>query len=41
MSRKLAVPSALAMGSAVLWGLVEFMALCRSRWATRSRPGRD
>jgi hypothetical protein len=27
---------ALALGSTVLWGLVEFMALWRSRWLTRS-----
>ena len=41
MQRKLAVPSVLAIGSAVLWGLVEFMALCRSRWATRLKLSRD
>ncbi len=27
---------ALALGSTVLWGLVELMALWRSRWLTRS-----
>lgn len=24
-----------AIGSALLWGAVEFVALCRSRWAAR------
>lgn len=41
MQRKLAVPSVLAIGSAVLWGLVEFMALWRSRWTARPRGHRD
>ncbi|HEY8708759.1 MAG TPA: hypothetical protein VIM34_12265 [Burkholderiaceae bacterium] len=27
----------LALGSALLWGLLEFVALWRSRWARRSR----
>jgi hypothetical protein len=40
MQRKLIAPSALAIGSAVLWGLVEFMALCRSRWAARRQHSR-
>lgn len=26
---------ALALGSTVLWGAIEFVALCRSRWAER------
>ena len=37
MPRKLIAPSALAIGGAVLWGVVEFMALCRSRWSQRLR----
>jgi len=37
MQRKLIAPSALAIGGAVLWGMVEFMALCRSRWTQRLR----
>lgn len=40
MQRKLAIPSVLAIGGAVLWGLVEFMALWRSRWAARAKPRR-
>jgi hypothetical protein len=31
---------ALAIGSTVLWGLLELVALTRSRWATRLRHGR-
>jgi len=30
----LTVP-ALAIGAAVLWGAIEFVALCRSRWSQR------
>jgi hypothetical protein len=30
----LTVP-ALAIGAAVLWGAIEFVALCRSRWTQR------
>ncbi|WP_428421185.1 hypothetical protein [Methylibium sp.] len=26
---------ALALGSTLLWGAIEFVALCRSRWAQR------
>jgi hypothetical protein len=26
-----------AFGSAMVWGLVEFVALCRSRWSRRTR----
>ncbi len=40
MQRKLIAPSAFAIGRAVRWGLVEFMALCRSRWATRRQRSR-
>jgi len=29
--------SATAIGAAVLWGVVELVALWRSRWATRAR----
>jgi hypothetical protein len=35
MQRKLIAPSALAIGGAVLWGMVEFVALWRSRWSQR------
>lgn len=28
---------ALALGSTVLWGAIEFVALCRSRWSARAR----
>jgi hypothetical protein len=37
MQRKLIAPSAFAIGGALLWGVVEFLALCRSRWAARRR----
>jgi hypothetical protein len=41
MQPKLTAASAFAIGGAVLWGLVEFMALfmasCRSRWAAAWR----
>lgn len=30
----------LALGSTMLWGVVEFFALIRSRWATRLRNDR-
>ena len=30
----------LAIGSTLLWGLLELVALTRSRWATRLRHGR-
>jgi hypothetical protein len=26
-----------AFGSALMWGFVEFFALCRSRWSRRAR----
>jgi len=29
-----------ALGSAMMWGLVEFVALCRSRWSRRGRSKR-
>lgn len=35
--RKSITHPALALGSTLLWGLVEFVALCRSRWAGRMR----
>jgi hypothetical protein len=35
MQRKLIAPSALAIGAAVLWGMVEVVALWRSRWSQR------
>lgn len=28
--------SALALGGTALWGAIEFVALCRSRWAFRA-----
>lgn len=28
---------ALAIGSSLLWGAIEFVALCRSRWAGRAQ----
>ncbi|MDM0078274.1 hypothetical protein QTH90_27980 [Variovorax sp. J2P1-59] len=28
------------VGSALLWGAIELVALARSRWASRSHPGR-
>ena len=31
-------PSALALGAAVLWGLIEWVALWRSRWRERKAP---
>ena len=31
--------SALTLCGAVLWGLVETLALLRSRWASRGKPG--
>jgi len=39
MRRSLTVP-ALALGIALLSGLVEFVALARSRWATRRQLSR-
>ena len=31
-------PSALALGAAVVWGLIEWVALWRSRWRDRKAP---
>jgi len=32
LMRKVFAHPVLALGSTVLWGIVEFAALCRSRW---------
>jgi hypothetical protein len=37
MMRRLITHPALALGSTLLWGVIELLALLRSRW---SRPGR-
>lgn len=34
-TRLLIAPSALALGAAVVWGLIEWVALWRSRWRER------
>jgi hypothetical protein len=40
-SRRLSTRSLAAMASAILWGLVEVIALARSRWSGRQRVGGD
>jgi hypothetical protein len=40
-SRRPTARSFAAMASAILWGLVEVVALARSRWSIRRRAGRD
>ena len=36
--RKTVTHPMLALGSTLLWGLIEFIALGRSRYASRNRP---
>lgn len=36
--RPLIAPNALALGAAVVWGLIEWVALWRSRWRERKGP---
>jgi hypothetical protein len=40
MPLKLSATHAFAIGAAVVWGLVEFIALWRSRWAQRRQSSR-
>ena len=40
MMRRFVAHPALALGSTLLWGLIELLALLRSRWSNSSRPGR-
>jgi hypothetical protein len=35
LTRRVFAHPVLALGSTVLWGIVEFVALCRSRWQHR------
>ena len=37
-ARPLIAPSALALVAAVVWGLIEWVALWRSRWRERRAP---
>lgn len=37
-ARPFIVPSALALGAAVVWGLIESVALWRCRWRERKAP---
>jgi len=37
-ARPLIASSALALGAAVMWGLIEWVALWRSRWRERKAP---
>ena len=37
-ARPLIAPSAIALGAAVVWGLIEWVALWRSRWRERETP---
>ncbi len=37
-ARPLIAPSAFALGAAVVWGLIEWVALWRSRWRDRKAP---
>ena len=40
MMRRFTVHPALALGSTLLWGLIELLALLRSRWSANGRAGR-
>lgn len=38
MMRRIVVHPALALGSTLLWGAIELLALLRSRWRDPGRP---
>jgi hypothetical protein len=40
MMRRFVAHPALALGSTLLWGVIELLALWRSRWSNSGRPGR-
>ena len=40
MTRRFVAHPALALGSTLLWGVIELLALFRSRWSDPGRPGR-
>ena len=40
MMRRYIAHPALALGSTLLWGVIELLALFRSRWIGSGRPGR-
>lgn len=41
MMRRLITYPALALGSTLLWGAIELLALLRSRWSNPGRPHRS
>jgi hypothetical protein len=40
MTRRFVAHPVLALGSTLLWGVIELLALLRSRWTDAGRPGR-
>jgi hypothetical protein len=40
MTRRFIAHPALALGSTLLWGVIELLALFRSRWSGSGRTGR-
>jgi hypothetical protein len=40
MMRRFIAHPALALGSTLLWGVIELLALLRSRWGDSGRPSR-
>jgi len=41
MTRRLIAHPVLALGSTLLWGAIELLALLRSRWSDPDRPQRS
>lgn len=41
MMRRFITHPALALGSTLLWGAIELLALLRSRWSNPGRPQRN
>jgi hypothetical protein len=40
MTRRFVSHPVLSLGSTLLWGVIELLALLRSRWSDGGRPGR-